>query len=197
MKFELNASTRTLQGSGASRRLRRAGKVPGIVYGAGSDATSIELGHNELILALRKEAFHSSVITLKLDGKDEQVLLRDTQMHAYKPLVLHVDFQRVDANKPLHQKVPLHFVNTDIAPGVKLGGGTVSHILNEIDIACLPADLPEFIEVDLQNLQAGHSIHVSELKLPKGVTVIHHGSGDQAVAMINAKKGGAATETAA
>lgn len=197
MKFELNATTRTLQGSGASRRLRRAGKVPGIVYGAGAEAKAIDLDHNPLILALRKESFHSSVITLSIDGKEESVLLRDTQMHAYKPQVLHVDFQRVDANKPLHQKVPLHFINTDIAPGVKLGGGTVSHVMNEIDIACLPADLPEFIEVDLQNLQAGHSIHVSELKMPKGVTVVVHGTGDQAVAMINAKKGGAATEAAA
>ena len=197
MKFELNATARTLFGSGASRRLRRAGKVPGIVYGAGAEAASIEVDHNALLLALRKEAFHSSVITLKLNGKDESVLLRDNQMHAYKPLVLHVDFQRVDANKPLHQKVPLHFINADIAPGVKLAGGSISHVMTEIDISCLPADLPEFIEVDLQNLQAGHSIHVSELKLPKGVTVVVHGSSDQAVAMINAKKGGAATEAAA
>lgn len=197
MKFELNATVRTLFGSGASRRLRRAGKVPGIVYGAAGQAVSIEVDHNTLLLALRKEAFHSSVVTLKLDGKDEPVLLRDTQMHAYKPLVLHVDFQRVDANKPLHQKVPLHFINADLAPGVKLGGGSISHVMTEIDIACLPADLPEFIEVDLQNLQAGHSIHVSELKLPNGVTVVTHGTADQAVAMINAKKGGAATEAAA
>lgn len=197
MKFELNATARTLQGSGASRRLRRAGKVPAIIYGAGADASMIELGHNDIYLALRKEAFHASVITLKVDGKDETVLLRDTQMHAYRPLVLHVDFQRVDATKPLHQKVPLHFVNADIAPGVKLGGGNVSHILNEVDIACLPADLPEFIEVDLKDLQAGHSIHVSELALPKGVSVVHHGAGDPAVVTIIAKKGGAATEEAA
>lgn len=195
MKFELNATTRTLQGSGASRRLRRAGRVPGIVYGGTKTGpVSIEMDHNELILALRKEAFHSSIVTLKLDGKGESVLLRDAQMHAYKPLVLHVDFQRVDAKTAIHQKVPLHFVNADIAPGVKLGGGTVSHVMNEIDIACLPANLPEFIEVDLKDLLAGHSIHVSELKLPKGVTVISHGSGDPAVATILAKKG-ASTET--
>lgn len=197
MKFELNATARSLQGSGASRRLRRAGSVPGIVYGGAAGAVSIELNHNELLLALRKEAFHSSVVTLKIDGKEEPVLLRDNQMHAYKPLVLHVDFQRVDANTPVHQKVPLHFINADVAPGVKLGGGSVSHVLNELDIACLPADLPEFIEVDLKDLQAGHSIHVSELKLPKGVKAIAHGSGDQVVATIQAKKGAAAAEATA
>jgi large subunit ribosomal protein L25 len=197
MKFELNATARTLFGSGASRRLRRAGKVPGIVYGAAGQAVSIEVDHNTLLLALRKEAFHSSVITLIVDGNSESVLLRDNQMHAYKPLVLHVDFQRVDANKPIHQKVPLHFINADLAPGVKLAGGSISHVMTEIDIACLPSALPEYIEVDLKDLQAGHSIHVSELKLPAGVTVVTHGAGDQAVAAINAKKGGAAAEATA
>lgn len=196
MKFELNATVRTLQGSGASRRLRRAAKVPGIIYGGGAEALSIELDHNDTILALRKEAFHSSVVTIKVDGKDETVLLRDAQMHAYKLQVLHVDFQRVDPTQKVHQKVPLHFVNAELSPGVKLGGGTVSHVMNEIDISCLPADLPEFIEVDLKDLQAGHSIHASELKLPKGVTVVQHG-GDQTVATIQAKRGGAAAEEAA
>ncbi len=195
MKFELNATTRALFGSGASRRLRRAGKVPAIVYGAAGQPVSIELDHNTLLLALRKEAFHSSVITLSIDGQAEPVLLRNNQMHAYKPLVLHVDFQRVDVNKPLHQKVPLHFINADQAPGVKLAGGSISHVMTEIDISCLPSLLPEFIEVDLKDLQAGHSIHVSELKLPKGVTVVTHGTGDTTVALINAKKGGAAAET--
>ncbi|MEY4591976.1 MAG: hypothetical protein RIR18_871 [Pseudomonadota bacterium] len=196
MKFELNATVRTLFGSGASRRLRRAGKVPGIVYGAAGQAVSIEVDHNTLLLALRKESFHSSVITLSIDGQTESVLLRDNQMHAYKPLVLHVDFQRVDANKPLHQKVPLHFINADLAPGVKLAGGSISHVMTEIDISCLPGALPEYIEVDLKDLQAGHSIHVSELTLPAGVTIVTHGTGgDTAVALINAKKGGAAAET--
>lgn len=194
MKFELNAVARTLQGSGASRRLRRAGKVPGIIYGGGADAIAIELDHNETILALRKEAFHASVVTVKVDGKAETVLLRDAQMHAYKPQVLHIDFQRVDVSKPIHQKVPLHFVNAELAPGVKLAGGSVSHVLNEVDITCLPGDLPEYIEVDLKDLQAGHSIHVSELKLPKGVAVVLHGTGDQTVATIQAKRGAAAAE---
>lgn len=189
MKFELNATTRTLRGTGASRRLRRAAKVPGIVYGATSPPVAIELDHNPLFLALKKEAFHSSLIVLKVDEKEETVLLRDVQPHPYKPLVLHVDFQRVAADKLLHQKVPLHFINGDIAPGVKLVGGTISHIMNEIDIACLPGDLPEFIEVDLKDLQSGHSVHVSELKLPKGVIIIQHGTGDRAVATILTKRG--------
>lgn len=199
MKFELNAQKRTLQGSGASRRLRAANKVPAIVYGGTSAPQSIELDHNTILLALRKEAFHASVLTLIVDGAAESVLLRDAQMHAYKPLVLHVDFQRVDPNQTIHQKVPLHFVNADIAPGVKLSGGNVSHVLNDIEVACLPKDLPEFIEVDLKDLAAGHSIHVSQLTLPAGVKAVVHGD-DGVVALIQAKKGVAAAaegETAA
>lgn len=193
MKFELNAQKRTLQGSGASRRLRRANKVPAIVYGGAAAAQALELDHNQILLNLRKEAFHSSVLTLIVDGVAEPVLLRDAQMHPYKPLVLHVDFQRVDATKPVHQKVPLHFINADQAPGVKLGGGSVSHVLNEIEVTCLPADLPEFIEVDLKALNAGQSIHVSELVLPAGVKVVVHGD-DGVVVSIVAKKGAAAAE---
>ena len=191
MKFELNAYKRELQGSGASRRLRRANKVPGIIYGGAAAPALIELDHNDLLLALRKEAFHSSVLSLKIDGKVETVLLRDSQMHPYKPLVLHVDFQRVDANQKIHQKVPLHFINAELAPGVKLAGGNVSHVMNEIEVACLPKDLPEFIEVDLQNLAAGQSFHVSQLVFPAGVTPLTHGD-DGVVALIQAKKGAAA-----
>lgn len=191
MKFELNAQKRTLQGSGASRRLRAANKVPAIVYGGAAAPLAIELDHNTILLALRKEAFHASVLTLVVDGAGESVLLRDVQMHAYKPLVLHVDFQRVDPNQTIHQKVPLHFVNADIAPGVKLSGGNVSHVMNEIEISCLPKDLPEFIEVDLKDLAAGHSIHVSQLTLPAGVKAVVHGD-DGVVALIQAKKGAAA-----
>ena len=194
MQFELNAQTRTVQGSGASRRLRRAGKVPGVVYGGAGAAVAIEVDHNELILALRKEAFHASVINLKLDGKAETVVLRDAQMHPYKALVLHADFQRVDATHAIHQKVPLHFLNGDQAPGVKLGGGKVTVTMNEVDITCLPADLPAFIEVDLQNLQAGQAVHVSQLVMPKGVKPVVHGSDDPVVVSIPAKKAGAAGE---
>ncbi|WP_319242708.1 50S ribosomal protein L25/general stress protein Ctc [uncultured Propionivibrio sp.] len=192
MQFELNASKRTLQGSGASRRLRRAAKVPGIVYGGTADATMIELDHNDLLLSLRKEAFHSSVITLKLEGANETVLLRDAQMHPYKALVLHVDFQRIDATHAIHQKVPLHFINADMAPGVKLSGGTVSHAINEIDVTCLPQDLPSFIEVDLKDLAGGQSLHVSQLTFPKGVKPVVHGSDDPVVVAITVKKAAAA-----
>ena len=192
MQFELNASKRTLQGSGASRRLRRAAKVPGIVYGGTADATMIELDHNDLLLSLRKEAFHSSVITLKLEGANETVLLRDAQMHPYKALVLHVDFQRIDATHAIHQKVPLHFINADMAPGVKLSGGTVSHAMNEIDVTCLPQDLPSFIEVDLKDLAGGQSLHVSQLTFPKGVKPVVHGSDDPVVVAITVKKAAAA-----
>lgn len=191
MAIEFKAQNRVDQGTGASRRLRHAGKVPGIVYGGSKAPQAIELDHNEIYLALRKEAFHSSVLSIDIDGTKELVLLRDNQVHAYKAIVLHVDFQRVAADQKLHIKVPLHFVNADIAPGVKLGGGIVSHVLNELDISCLPADLPEFVEVDLKDLAAGHSLHVSDLKLPKGVSIVQHGQENQVVATILAVRGGA------
>lgn len=192
MQFELNAQARTLQGSGASRRLRRAKKVPAIIYGGTAAPEMVELDHNDLILSLAKEAFHSSVITLKVDGKPQTVLLRDAQMHAYKPQVLHADFQRIDATHAVHQKVPLHFVNAEAAPGVKLAGGTVSHAMNDVDVTCLPQDLPAFIEVDLKDLQAGQTLHVSQLVFPQGVKPIMHGSDDPVVVAITAKKAAAA-----
>jgi len=197
MKFELNAYKRELQGSGASRRLRRANKVPGIIYGGAAAPALIELDHNDLLLALRKEAFHSSVLSLKIDGKVETVLLRDSQMHPYKPLVLHVDFLRVDATHAIHQKVPLHFVNADIAVGVKLDGGVVSHAMNEIDVACLPQDLPAFIEVDLKDLKGGQTLHVSQLAYPQGVKPVMHGNDDPVVVAITVKKAAAEGEEAA
>ena len=190
MQFEMTAKKRNDQGTGASRRLRRAGRVPAIVYGGTEAAQAIDLDMNTVLLNLRKEAFHASVLTLDIEGKKEQVLLRDSQMHPYRAIVLHVDFQRVDASKKLHQKVPLHFVNADIAPGVKLSGGLVSHAMNEIDVSCLPADLPAFIEVDLKGLNVGQSIHVKELSMPKGVAAVLHGSDNPVVVSIVAKKGG-------
>ncbi|WP_415036328.1 50S ribosomal protein L25/general stress protein Ctc [Azonexus sp.] len=196
MQFEVIASARSVQGSGASRRLRRAGTVPGIVYGGEAASVAIETNHNDLILKLKKEAFHSSIINLVIDGKKEQVLLRDFQKHAYKPLVLHVDFQRVDAKRELHIKVPLHFVNEDVAPGVKLGGGLVNHITSEIEIQCLAKDLPEFIEVDVGALKLGENIHASQLKLPKGVSLPKHGDEDPVIVSI-VGKGGAKEEAAA
>lgn len=194
MQFEINATKRDVQGSSASRRLRRAGRVPGIVYGGSAAPQMIEFDHNELYQALRKEAFHASVINLNLGGAKEMCLLRDVQMHSYKLLIKHVDFQRIDATHEIHQKVPLHFVNAEIAPGVKLDGGMVQHVITELDVKCLPQDLPEFIEVDLKDMKGGQSLHVSQLALPAGVTVVHHGEGDPVVAGIVVRGGGAAAE---
>jgi large subunit ribosomal protein L25 len=194
MQIEINASKREAQGTGASRRLRRAGRVPGIVYGGGRDAQSVDFDHKELYFALKNEAFHSSVLGLNLDGAKESVLLRDFQMHPYKPVVLHVDFQRVDATHKVHMKVPLHFINADIAPGVKLGGGVVNHILTEVDVSCLPTVLPEFIEVDLGKLEAGQSLHLSDLKLPDGVELTALARGDDHGVVNVLSRGGAGAE---
>jgi len=174
MEIEVIAAKRELQGTGASRRLRHAGKVPGIVYGGEAGPVQIELDHNALYHALRKEAFHASVLTLNVDGAKESVLLRDSQWHPYKQQVLHVDFQRVDKTHKIHVKVPLHFLNEDTAPGVKTGGGKVSHVMTEIDVTCLPGNLPEFIAVDMGSLELGHAIHVNELTLPEGVELVAH-----------------------
>lgn len=197
MKIEIIANKRELQGTGASRRLRRAGKVPGIVYGGEVAAQAIELDHNALFHSLKQEAFHASILTMNLDGQKQQVLLRDYQMHAYRPLVMHADFQRVSADKKIHMRVPLHFINGDIAPGVKLQGGVVSHVMNELDISCLPADLPEFIEVDMKDVAVGHSVHVSDLKLPKGVEAVLHRGENPVVGTIVVPRGTTEAELAA
>ena len=178
MKIEISADKRTLQGKGASRRLRGSGKVPAIIYGGDQEAQSIEMDHNDLYHKLKLEAFHASVLSLEVAGKKESVLLRDIQMHPYKQQVLHVDFQRVDKNKKIHMKVPLHFINAEVAPGVKTSGGIVSHILTEVDISCLPDDLPEFISVDLAELTAGHTLHLSDLVMPKGVETVALSKGE-------------------
>jgi len=172
MKFV--AFERTLQGTGASRRLRNASKVPGIVYGAGEPAM-IELDHNALFFALKKEAFHSSILDMELAGKVQQVLLRDYQMHAFKPIVLHVDFQRVGATTKITKKVPLHFVNEENSPAVKTDKSLVNHVVTEVQIECLASQLPEFIEVDLGNLQKGQSLTTADLKLPAGAKMVTHG----------------------
>jgi large subunit ribosomal protein L25 len=178
MKIEIKAEPRSLQGTGASRRLRRESKVPGILYGAGKDAQPIQLDHKDLFFKLKLEAFHASILDMELGNEKTQVLLRDYQMHPFKQVILHADFQRVAADRKIHMKVPLHFVNADVAPGVKLAGGAVQHVQNDLDITCLPKDLPEFIEVDLAQLQAGHSLHISGLKLPAGVESIALAKGD-------------------
>jgi large subunit ribosomal protein L25 len=169
MAIEISARKREAQGTGASRRLRRLGRVPGIVYGGDKDPINLDLAHQDLFLNLRNERFHASILTLDLGDSKEQVLLRAVNMHPFKALVQHVDFQRVSKDRKIHMKVPLHFVNAEVSPGVKEQGGIVSHVLTELEITCLPDDLPEYIEVDLTALSVGHSIHVNDVKLPKGV----------------------------
>jgi large subunit ribosomal protein L25 len=190
------AFKRELQGSGASRRLRNSGQTPGIIYGGTEAPVTIALDHNALYHALKKEAFHSSILDLEIDGKVEKVLLRDFQVHAFKQLVLHADFQRVDANKKIHVKVALHFANADVSPAVKLHGATISHVANEIEIECLPKDLPEFVTVDLTNVDVGHSVHVNDIKLPAGVTAVTHGN-NLTIATASVPAGHVAAEAAA
>lgn len=188
MDFTFNATKRVEQGSGASRRLRRTGVTPAVIYGGNKESLAISLDHNELYHKLRNEKFHSSILTVNVEGVKETVVLRDTQWHPYRQLVQHVDFQRIDATQKLHLKVPLHFINAEMAPGVKLGGGIVSHVMNEVDVSCLPADLPEFLEVDLQSLEAGQSIHLSQVKLPAGVELAH-AENDPVVAVVVIPRG--------
>jgi large subunit ribosomal protein L25 len=198
MSIEINAVTRSAKGTGASRRLRHAGNVPGVVYGGGKNAVTIELNTKELFMEFRHEAFHASILTLNLDGKKEDVLLRDYQLHPVRNTIQHIDFQRVSANEKIHVKVPFHFLNSEVAPGVKLDGGIVAHILTEAEVSCLPKDLPEFVEVDLSSLGMGDSIHLSQIKLPKGVEFVQLAhENDAAVAAIAKTRGGAADDAEA
>jgi large subunit ribosomal protein L25 len=177
MKF--TAYERSLQGTGASRRLRNAAKVPGIVYGAGTPKT-IELDHNALFFALKKEAFHSSILEMELVGgagtTTEKVLLRDYQMHAWKPIVMHVDFQRVDETTRLRKKVPLHFVGEESSPAVKTDKCLVAHVRTDLEIECLASQLPEFVTIDLSGLVKNQSLHASDLQLPAGIKAVKHGT---------------------
>ena len=182
MKFV--AFERTQQGTGASRRLRAANKVPGIVYGAGTPAM-IELDHNALFHALKKEAFHSSILDMELSGQEHKVLLRDYQMHPWKQIILHVDFQRIDATTRLHKKVPLHFVNEENSVAVKTDKCLVNHVQTDLEVECLASQLPEFITIDLGHLVKGQSIHVSELELPAGIKAVRHGSLDPVIVAAN------------
>ena len=195
--IEFTAFPRTTEGRGASRRMRRSGKAPGIVYGGSTPPQPIELDHTALIHALRNEVFHASILTMKVDGSSTQVLLRDVQMHPFRNEVLHVDFQRIDPSRKIHMKVPLHFVNEAQSPAVKSEGAIISHVMTELDIACLPKDLPEFIEIDLSELDTAHSLHVSGVKLPPGVSVVSHRTGDPVVATAVVPKAAAETEETA
>jgi large subunit ribosomal protein L25 len=169
--LSFKAELREEKGSSASRRLRLSGGVPGIVYGAEKDATSISINHKDLFYALHKEAFRSSILNMHLGDKIEQVLLRDFQMHPYKRLVMHIDFQRIDANVAITMNVPLHYSGEEVSPAVKTGGGLVTHVQNKVEVRCLPADLPTFISVDLSKLELGHSIHAKDLTLPEKVSL--------------------------
>jgi large subunit ribosomal protein L25 len=194
MEIEFNATKRDAQGTGASRRLRRTERIPGILYGGGATPQPISMDHNELWHKLKHESFHASILGMVLDGTKQSVLLRDVQMHAYKRQIMHLDFQRVDANQKIHVKVPLHFINADIALGVKVSGGIASHTMNELDVECLPSKLPEFIEVDYKDLQVGQSIHVLDIKLPEGVSAVIHRGENPVVASIIAHKGTSAED---
>jgi large subunit ribosomal protein L25 len=191
------AFPRKEQGSGASRRLRNAGQTPGIIYGGSAAPVTIALDHNALFHALKKETFHSSILDMEVEGKVEKVLLRDFQMHAYKQLVLHADFQRVDETQKIHVKVPLHFVNAEISPAVKLGSAIISHVMTDLDVTCLPADLPEFIEVDLSKAEAGQSIHLADIALPNGVTPVLHGQENPTIAIATVPAGQVSADEAA
>lgn len=192
MQIQFKATKRDAQGTGASRRQRRAGQLPGIVYGGTKDAQPITLDHNELYHLLKKEIFHSSLLSIDIEGEVNTVILRDTQWHPFKQQVLHIDFQRVAADEKIHVKVPLHFIGGDDSPAVKLGGCIISAILNDIDVVCLPGNLPEFIKVDLSALDVGQSVHVSQLTLPADVELVLRGEGDHVVATALKVKGAAA-----
>jgi len=184
MKFV--AYERKLQGTGASRRLRNADKVPGIVYGAGSTPAMIELDHNALFFALKKESFHSSILEMELAGKTEQVLLRDYQFHPFRPIVLHIDFQRVDATTKVTKKVPLHFIKEDESPAVKIDKCVVNHVVTELRIQCLASQLPEFLTVDLGTLARGQSLHVNDITLPSGIKVMTQGKPNPVLVSVSA-----------
>ncbi|OGI38519.1 MAG: 50S ribosomal protein L25/general stress protein Ctc [Candidatus Muproteobacteria bacterium RBG_16_62_13] len=186
-KFELTAEPRAEQGKGASRRLRHAGRVPAILYGAGKPPQMVTLDHNSMLRNLENERFHTAIMDIKVGNDTDQAILRDWQMHPFKPQVLHIDLQRISATEKLHMRIPLHFTGADVAPGVKQDGGIVAHLMTDVDITCLPKDLPEFLTVDLSHLQLNQSVHLSDIKLPEGVgiTSLAHGGTDLAVAAIN------------
>ncbi|MGF1546170.1 MAG: 50S ribosomal protein L25/general stress protein Ctc [Thiotrichales bacterium] len=196
--FVIKAEMREEQGKGASRRLRRDGKFPAVMYGAGKQPQPLSLMHHEVLHQLENEAFYSHILTVEIaNGSTEKVVLRDIQRHPYKPAILHMDLQRVSDNEKIRVHVPLHFINEDISRGVKQGG-QVSHLMVEVEVQCLPRDLPEFIEIDLANVEVGQTIHLTELVLPANVEIValtHGGEHDQAVISIHKPGGGLQDET--
>ena len=186
--FELNAEFRQDEGKGASRRLRRDGKVPAILYGGHQDARALSVSHQKLILALDNERFYSTILSLKVGEETQAAILKDVQRHPYKNAVLHVDFQRVNDNEKIRISIPLHFKGEAISPGVKTQGGIVSHLRTQVEVSCLPKDLPEFVEVDMSGLSLNESIHLSELKLPEGVQLLDLAKEDSAVVAIHSPR---------
>jgi len=185
-KFEVEAAVRNDTGKGASRRLRREEKVPGVVYGGGKAAVSLTLEHKNISKSLDNEAFYSHILVLKSGSEHERVILKDVQRHPYKARILHVDFQRVRSDEKLHMHVPLHFIGGENAPGVKDGAGVMSHIMTDVEVSCFPDDLPEFIEVDVSGLELNQILHLSDLKFPKGVESVElNHENDRAVASIH------------
>jgi len=194
--FIVNTESRTDVGKGASRRLRRTDKIPAVIYGAGQDAVSLTLDHDEMFHHLEHEAFYSHILTVNVDGKGEKAVLKDVQRHPSKPKLMHIDFLRVSTTDKLHMHVPLHFVGEEVGPGVK-AGGLVSHLMTSIDISCLAKDLPEYLEVDISGLDLGDSLHLSDIKMPAGVEIIaltHGEDHDLPVVSVHAPKGSGATE---
>jgi large subunit ribosomal protein L25 len=197
MKFV--AFERAKQGTGASRRLRITGRTPGIVYGGDGEPQLIELDHNALWQAIKKEAFHASILDMEVDGATTKVLLRDLQMHPYKQLILHADFQRVVARTKLHAKVPMHYVGEEDSPAVKLDHCLINHVVTELDVSCMPSNLPEFIKIDLSTLVKGGSLHLKDITLPKGVTPVVKGGVMNPVlvsVVVPASEAGASAEAA-
>ena len=191
--FNVTAESRKDVGKGASRRLRHAGRIPGVIYGAGQEAVSLTMNHDDILHHLEHEAFYSHILNVSVDGKAQKAVLKDVQRHPSKAKIMHVDFLRVSETDKIHMHVPLHFINEEVAPGVKIGGGLVSHLMSSVDIVCLAKDLPEYLEVDLGNLNTGESLHLSDIKLPDGVEIPALAQGpdhDLPVASIHAKKGG-------
>ena len=190
--YELNVQSRDELGKSASRRLRRSGRIPGTVYGANKEPQSISLSHDDVLHRLDHEAFYSSILTINFDAESQQVVLKDLQRHPYKSEILHIDFLRIDEKQKITMRVPLHFTNEHLCAGVKTGGGVVSRILTELEISCLPKDLPEFIDVDLADVELGDTVHISDIELPEGVEVyalLHGGDATAPVASVNLPKG--------
>ncbi len=186
--FELVAEFRETQGKGASRRLRHEGKVPAILYGGHSEARALTLSHQKLLIMLENERFYSTILSLKVGDQTQAAILKDVQRHPFKNAIVHIDFQRVEDNQKIRINVPLHFVGAAVSPGVKSQGGMVSHMRNDVEVSCLPKDLPEFIEVDLSGLSINESIHLSQLKVPAGVELLALAKEDAAVVAIHSPR---------